>query len=71
MDKELKDALTYVAGTIFGVATFIGVLYSFVTKNLWNILFSVLFLAIITWLSYLTFRINNKRRRGNEKNEKI
>lgn len=68
MDKEFKEALQYVGGTFVGGATIIGVMFT-ITKNIWNVIFVVLFVIVFVWLAYLTLKMK-KKKGGKRKNAK-
>ncbi len=61
MDKDLKEVLTYGAGTIFGYSTFISLIYQF-TKDLHLIIIDILLLTLFLWMTFIQIKVNKKRR---------
>jgi len=66
MDKELKDSLTYVGGTIIGGITFISVIYQF-TKDIHQIITYVILLILIIWVSYIQIKMPKKKEGKDDK----
>ena len=66
MDKELKDSLTYVGGTIIGGVTFISIIYQF-TKEIHQIITYVILLILIVWIFYIQMKLSNKKEGKDDK----
>lgn len=60
MDEDLKDALLYGGGTIFGLSTYLAFLSIF-TKSIKDITYATLFLIYFIWLFFLTLKIIKKK----------
>ncbi len=56
MDEDLKDALLYGGGTIFGLAAYLSFI-SLLTRSIKDMIYSTLFLIQFIWLLFLTLKI--------------
>ncbi|HLC57713.1 MAG TPA: hypothetical protein VJH95_04025 [Candidatus Nanoarchaeia archaeon] len=68
MDEDLKDALLYGGGTIFGFATYLAFITLF-TRSPKDMLYSTLFLISFIWLLFLTLKIMKIKRGEKNQNE--
>ena len=66
MDKDLKDALMYGGGTIFGYSAFLTLLLQF-TKDTNLLTIYTLFLIVFIWLFYIQLKLSKKIGGKNDK----